>query len=329
MKKTISTIVSVLVMVLIILPLMQSQNSMTDVVSAATAVTAPAEPTKLMLAPGYTIEATQVKLVWTDNSSNEAGFSLERLNPGQISWIVIKELAANVKAYTDTGLSAGTAYRYRVGAFDSEGNYSDFALLSVKTASGATEPVPTPIQDTPSSWAKAEVEQARALKLTTDKILSNYKSPITREEFCELVIRLYEAESGTVAVAADPNPFTDTVNPEILKAYQLGIIKGITATKFAPASPITRQEIAVMFQRELKAVHPSEEFTITPGTTFTDGSKIAAWALDAVVYMNQQGIMEGIGGGNISPKGSTTREQAIALVLRTYLKFGAVETPAV
>ena len=87
------------------------------------------------------------------------------------------------------------------------------------------------------------------------------------------MVKLYEAATGTVAVLADANPFTDTVNPEILKAYQLGIVKGMTATTFAPNSAISRQEISVMFLRELKAAKPTEDFTITATTTFTDQAK--------------------------------------------------------
>ena len=57
--------------------------------------------------------------------------------------------------------------------------------------------------------------------------------PITREEFAELAVLLYEKvtdKSETVS----PNPFTDTTNPQILKAYKLGITAGTSQTTFSP-----------------------------------------------------------------------------------------------
>jgi hypothetical protein len=42
--------------------------------------------------------------------------------------------------------------------------------------------------------------------------------PITREEFCELAVLLYETMTGTTASPMSPNPFTDTTNSQILKA---------------------------------------------------------------------------------------------------------------
>ncbi len=69
----------------------------------------------------------------------------------------------------------------------------------------------------PSSWAVPEIEKAQSFNLTTERVMSNYQTNITREEFCELVVRLYEVLSGEDATPVSPNPFIDTTNPEILR----------------------------------------------------------------------------------------------------------------
>ena len=76
-----------------------------------------------------------------------------------------------------------------------------------------------------------------------------------------------------------------------------------------------------MLLRALKASRPSRDYSVTGRVDFIDKDSIAAWAMEAVEYMNRSGIMKGVGGNRIDPLGNTTREQAIALVLRTYDAF--------
>lgn len=178
--------------------------------------------------------------------------------------------------------------------------------------------------DAPSEWAVPEIELAIENGLVTEKVLSNYQDDITREDFCELVVKLYEALSGVEVQLPEENVFTDTENPEILKANALGIVFGKTETEFFPNDNITREEIAVMFYRALKAVHPSlvaESFEVT----FADMDEISDWALEAVGFMSGKGIIKGMDGNIVAPKANTLREQAIALVYRTYELFKDVE----
>jgi hypothetical protein len=71
---------------------------------------------------------TQINLSWTDNSSNETGFKIERGTDG-ISFSQIATVGANVTTYQNTtGLSANTTYYYRVRAYNSQNsNYSNAA----------------------------------------------------------------------------------------------------------------------------------------------------------------------------------------------------------
>lgn len=84
--------------------------------------------------------------------------------------------------------------------------------------------------------------------------MSQFPSDISREEFCELVVVLYEKMSGEKAVVIAQNPFTDTKNLEVLKAYNLGIVAGKGEGKFAPDDKVTRQELAAMLVRALKVI---------------------------------------------------------------------------
>ncbi len=59
---------------------------------------------------------TSVKLAWTDNSTNETGFKIERSLDGTTGWAEIRKVGADVSQHTDTGLTCGTTYHYRVSA---------------------------------------------------------------------------------------------------------------------------------------------------------------------------------------------------------------------
>lgn len=61
-------------------------------------------------------------LTWTDNSTNEAGFHIERAtaacSPAPTTFTKIGEVGANVKTYTDTTPADGTKICYRVRAYN-------------------------------------------------------------------------------------------------------------------------------------------------------------------------------------------------------------------
>ena len=72
-------------------------------------------------------------------------------------------------------------------------------------------------------WALNLVNQAIADGLMPSVLQGrDLRSPITRAQFAALTVRLYEAASGQAIPAPEEgsSPFTDTDDPEILKAYR-------------------------------------------------------------------------------------------------------------
>jgi fibronectin type 3 domain-containing protein len=96
----------------------------------------PANPTNLT-ATGATTQRGKfsVNLAWTDNASNETGFDIER-SPDGVGFAQIGTTAANVTSYADTTAISGTAYYYRVAAFNAAGNSGYSNTASVAGASG-------------------------------------------------------------------------------------------------------------------------------------------------------------------------------------------------
>lgn len=57
-----------------------------------------------------------VRLTWIDNSSAEDGFKVQRFRGSDSTWVTLATLGANVVTYSDTGLTSGRNYKYRVKA---------------------------------------------------------------------------------------------------------------------------------------------------------------------------------------------------------------------
>lgn len=171
-----------------------------------------------------------------------------------------------------------------------------------------------------SSWAISELNKASEYGFITDKIMDNMQGPITREEFSEVVVRLYEKVTGNKATYQDTSAFSDTQNPEIYKAYELGIVNGVGGGRFAPNELITREQIAAMMHRAVKAIKPDADFSTDDVKAYPDEGSVSGWALPSVKFMSKNGLMTNIK-GDFVPKGTTTREQAVVIVVRTFEKY--------
>jgi hypothetical protein len=113
-------------------------SAYSNTVSATTPAPAlPAPPSNLTATPQST---SQVNLSWTDMANNEDGFKIERcLGAGCSNFAQIATVSSNVTSYPNNGLSASTAYSYRVRAYNSGGDSS-----YSNTASTTTPAAPTP-----------------------------------------------------------------------------------------------------------------------------------------------------------------------------------------
>ena len=69
----------------------------------------------------YTVFGDQATLSWDDRSGNELGFKIERKTEAGESYREIATVGQNVTIFTDTGLTKGMTYCYRVRAYNADG----------------------------------------------------------------------------------------------------------------------------------------------------------------------------------------------------------------
>ncbi|RMG28706.1 MAG: T9SS C-terminal target domain-containing protein [Bacteroidetes bacterium] len=96
--------------------------------------TPPAAPSGLSATAN---SSSQISLSWTDNSTDEDNFLIERSTGGG-AFSQVATVGANVTSYTDNGLTASTTYTYRVAASNVAGNsaYSNTASATTQAGGG-------------------------------------------------------------------------------------------------------------------------------------------------------------------------------------------------
>lgn len=172
-----------------------------------------------------------------------------------------------------------------------------------------------------SEWAEPELKEASKENLIPEIFNeANLTKNITRKEFAHTVVKMYEKITGQKAVPIAKNPFTDTKDKEVLKAYNIGITNGTSDTTFSPDALITREQMATMMTR---ALTKAGKDTSRPESAklFADDSEFSEYAKDSIYYMSSIEIIKGVGENKFNAKGNASREQALAISIRCVKKL--------
>ncbi len=99
-----------------------------NLATVITYTTVPNAPTNLFAVASSTGTSSFAALFWTDNSSNEIGFNVERSLDGVNFSLLTTRTVAN---YNDFAVSAGNTYYYRINAYNAAGNSAYTTVKSV------------------------------------------------------------------------------------------------------------------------------------------------------------------------------------------------------
>ena len=92
-----------------------------------------AQPTAPSSLSSSTLSTAGIVLNWTDNSTNETGFQIERSLLASSGYTLITTTAANTTSYINTSLASGTQYFYRIRATNATGNSTYTSVVSSTT----------------------------------------------------------------------------------------------------------------------------------------------------------------------------------------------------
>ncbi len=186
--------------------------------------------------------------------------------------------------------------------------------------------VSAPNLDTADTWAQSEITSAVRKGFVPTDLQNNYKSTITREQFCRMAVMYLEYATGkgidTILseknLTIDEDAFEDTDNKYILAAYALEITRGTRAPSegkpgvFDPNGSFNREMAATMLARVSKVL--GEDTENAAGAGYTDISSASNWAVNSINFCYASGVMKGTSTTPLkfSPKEAYTIQQSIA-----------------
>ena len=234
-----------------------------------------------------------------------------------------------VDVTTGTASSQGVlipGHRYLVGegATTVVTMFSDTAKLAVEGNSsihtaGASV---TPFTDLSSTdWYYSYVTYAykRGLLSGVSADVFAPKTSVTRAMLATILYRLADSPSMTANIPFTDVPAGQWYSTPVTWAVGAGVVNGVGENKFAPAAPITREQLAVMLRNYALSYLGQQD----PGTgstaSFQDKNLISSWANDSVRWAVGQGILAGRDDGRLDPSGTATRAE-VCTILQRFIK---------
>jgi len=178
-----------------------------------------------------------------------------------------------------------------------------------------------PFRDVPEhAWFYKAVSfiAARGITSGTGNGRFSPEATLTRGEFIVLLMR-------ALGIQPDENPkdnFADAGNAYytgyLAAAKRLGISAGVGSNLFGPDLPITRQQMFTLLYNALKVTNRLPDMDDGSGlmkslSDFADADQIASWAVDAMTFLVEAGIING-NNGKLLPDEMTTRAQMASVL---------------
>ena len=148
----------------------------------------------------------------------------------------------------------------------------------------------------------------------------------TRAQLVSILYRI-QGEPTTVAgyeLAKLRVPFDDVPRGQwytdaIWWAKLMGVVSGTSATTFDPSGEITREQLAVILYNYTQQFAPGSLTATGSLAGFPDAGSVSSWARTEMAWAVGNGLISGTGSGGVaylSPKGSATRAQVAAILMR-------------
>ena len=133
-----------------------------------------------------------------------------------------------------------------------------------------------------------------------------------------MMVQILYNKEGRPAATMNGNPYTDVPKDQwyynaVQWAYENKITSGTSETTFEPNSEVTREQFAKFMYNY--AGNP----TVSGKLDFVDADQVSNWAYDAMVWANQNNIIQGKkksdGSIVLDPRGNATRAEAATILM--------------
>ena len=142
------------------------------------------------------------------------------------------------------------------------------------------------------------------------------------------VVQILYALAGGPTVSAS-NDFADLNRGDwyadaVSWATANGVVSGMGKEMFGPNAPLTREQLALILYHYAQVAEYVPHQGSMAVQKFSDSASISGWALEAVQWAVNAGLISGTGGGMLDPDGTATRAQ-VAQIFMNFCQDNAIE----
>ena len=165
-------------------------------------------------------------------------------------------------------------------------------------------------------WASESIRFCYENSIMTGDGLGRFRPDdcITRQEFVKTIICAFGVDTDGAECE-----FADVANDGwaysyISKAYEMGVVSGISDSEFGPTMNITRQDAVTMLYRIAMMAREDYQFNTKELSVFTDKDLISDYAKDAVSAMAGENVISGYEDGSFMPQKAITRSETARII---------------
>ncbi|MDD2189460.1 MAG: S-layer homology domain-containing protein [Eubacteriales bacterium] len=191
--------------------------------------------------------------------------------------------------------------------------------------------------DTESHWAKNDIAYlaSRGIVNGTSETTFSPDYNVTRAQFVQILANLTGSDTDSIQSGKGTSfidvPKTAWYSKAVEWAAEEEIVKGIEnndgCISFRPNTNISRQDMSILILRFTEKYEGYDIAKIREASVFSDEDEIAAYAKEAVLQLQQAGLINGKTASTFEPKDYATRAESakmIAMMLRNSLKATTV-----
>ncbi len=279
---------------------------------------APARPTEGM------IEALSYgnKLSWIDNDENTSYYAIYRTNKGNILDInsnraaieliaTVKKSNKKVQEFIDRTNSNLDDVVYAVTALDRLHHESKELIIGTGQSNYFYD------VNRGQAWAIEAVDSLHEKDIINGVGHGKFapKRNITRADFLIMVMNSFGIKADTHVT----NNFSDAGNRYYTKylgtAKSIGLVLGVGNNLFLPEKNMSRQDMFVVLYRVLDKLGKLPEYVelAKKFEDFSDIGEISDYAVEAIKYLVEAGLVQG-NGSKLKPKAMATRAEAAQVI---------------
>ena len=197
--------------------------------------------------------------------------------------------------------------------------YDDLAAAEAMLEALLAGPEELPFTDTENHWAAGAIQYVYENGLLRGVSDTEFAPDATFSR--AMLVTVLHRLAGSPA-SSGYYPFTDVrdtawyANP-VAWAHQNKLAGGITETQYAPNSPITREQLAVMLMRyaQYQGCDTSDTIRLVH---YKDAGQVSGYAETAVKWAVSTGILKGRTANELQPQGTATRAE-VAVILQRFI----------